>query len=36
MNRIEIGERIRDMIKYNNELYLFLEDTASFAQVILK
>ena len=36
MKRIEIGERIRDMIKYNNELYLFLEDTASFAQVILK
>ena len=36
MKRIEIGERIRDMIKYKNELYLFLEDTASFAQVILK
>ena len=36
MKRIEIGERSRNMIKYNNELYLFLEDTASFAQVILK
>ena len=36
MKRIDIGERIRDMIKYNNQIYLFLEDTASFAQVILK
>ena len=27
--RIEINERIRDMIKYENQIILFLEDTAS-------
>jgi len=30
---ITIGERIRDMIYYNNKLYLYLEDTASLAEI---
>ena len=33
INRVHIGERIRDMIYYNEILYLYLEDTASIAEV---
>ena len=29
LNRIEVFERVRDLRFYNNQLYLFLEDTAS-------
>ena len=36
LERINIGERIRDMIKIENVLVLFLEDTASLAFVNLK
>ena len=36
IERVHIGERIRDMIKYEGQLFLFLEDTASFAQITLK
>ena len=36
LDRVEVFERVRDMRLNNNQLYLFLEDTASFAQVILK
>ena len=36
LERINIGERIRDMIKIQNGLVLFLEDTASLAFVNLK
>ena len=31
--RIKIGERIRDMIKYNNKIILFLEETASLGLI---
>ena len=33
IERVHIGERIRDMIYYNNKLYLVLEDTASLAEI---
>ena len=33
IKRVHIGERIRDMIYYNKKLYLYLEDTASLAEV---
>ena len=33
IKQLDIGERIRDMIYYNNKLYLYLEDTASIAEV---
>ena len=33
IKRVHIGERIRDMIYYNEKLYLYLEDTASLAEV---
>ena len=33
IERVYIGERIRDMIYYDNKLYLYLEDTASLAEV---
>ena len=33
IERVHIGERIRDMIYYNNKLYLYLEDTASLAEI---
>ena len=33
IQRVHIGERIRDMIYYNEKLYLYLEDTASLAEV---
>ena len=33
IKRVHIGERIRDMIYYNDKLYLYLEDTASLAEV---
>ena len=33
IERVHIGERIRDMIYYNEKLYLYLEDTASIAEV---
>ncbi len=33
VKRLDIGERIRDMIYYNNKLYLYLEDTASLAEI---
>ena len=33
IKRVHIGERIRDMIYYNEKLYLYLEDTASLAVV---
>ncbi len=36
IERVHIGERIRDMIYYNNKLYLYLEDTASIAEVSIK
>ncbi len=36
LERINIGERIRDMIKIENGLVLFLEDTASLAFVNFK
>ena len=36
MERINIGERIRDMIKIENGLVLFLEDTASLAFINLE
>ncbi len=36
LERINMGERIRDMIKIENGLVLFLEDTASLAFVNLK
>ena len=36
LERINIGERIRDMIKIEKGLVLFLEDTASLAFVNLK
>ncbi len=35
IERVHIGERIRDMIYYNEKLYLYLEDTASIAEVSL-
>lgn len=35
IERVHIGERIRDMIYYDNRLYLYLEDTASIAVVTL-
>ena len=31
LERIEIGERVRDAIYKNNKAYLFLEDSASIA-----
>ena len=33
IKQLDIGERIRDMIYYNNKLYLYLEDTASLAEI---
>ncbi len=36
LERVNVGERIRDMIKVENGLVLFLEDTASLAFVTLK
>ena len=33
IKKLDIGERIRDMIYYNNKLYLYLEDTASLAEI---
>ncbi len=33
VKKLNIGERIRDMIYYNNKLYLYLEDTASLAEI---
>ncbi len=33
IKQLDIGERIRDMIYYNSKLYLYLEDTASLAEV---
>ena len=33
IKQLDIGERIRDMIYYDNKLYLYLEDTASLAEV---
>ena len=36
LERINMGERIRDMIKIQNGLVLFLEDTASLAFIKLK
>ena len=36
IERVHIGERIRDMIYYNEKLYLYLEDTASIAEVSVK
>ena len=33
IKKLDIGERIRDMIYYNNKLYLVLEDTASLAEI---
>ena len=33
VKKLDIGERIRDMIYYNNKLYLYLEDTASLAEI---
>ena len=31
LNKIFIGERIRDITYFNNQIYLFLEDSASIA-----
>ena len=36
LERVNMGERIRDMIKVENGLILFLEDTASIALINLK
>ena len=36
LERVNMGERIRDMIKVENGLILFLEDTASIAFITLK
>ena len=36
LERVNMGERIRDMIKVDNGLILFLEDTASIALINLK
>ena len=36
LEKVNVGERIRDMIKVENGLILFLEDTASLAFVSLK
>ena len=36
IERVHIGERIRDILFYNEKLYLYLEDTASIAEVSLK
>ena len=36
IERLHIGERIRDMIIYKDKLYLFLEDSASFAEITFK
>ncbi len=36
IERVHIGERIRDIIYYNEKLYLYLEDTASIAEVSIK
>ena len=36
VKKLDIGERIRDMIYYNNKLYLYLEDTASLAEISFK
>ena len=36
IERVHIGERIRDMIIYKDKLYLFLEDSASFAEITFK
>ena len=33
IKQLNIGERIRDMIYYNDKLYLYLEDSASLAEV---
>ena len=33
IKQLDIGERIRDMIYYNNKLYLYLEDSASLAEI---
>ena len=33
IKQLDIGERIRDMIYYNKKLYLYLEDTASLAEI---
>ena len=33
VKKLDIGERIRDMIYYNSKLYLYLEDTASLAEI---
>ena len=35
IERVHIGERIRDIIYYNKKLYLYLEDTASIAEVYI-
>ena len=35
IERVHIGERIRDMIYFNDKLYLYLEDTASIAEVYI-
>ena len=35
IERVHVGERIRDMIYYNEKLYLYLEDTASIAEVYI-
>ena len=36
IERVHIGEKIRDLIYYNKKLYLYLEDTASIAEVSIK
>ena len=36
LERVEIGERIRDLIFYNNKLILFLENTSSIGVINLK
>ena len=36
LNRVEVFERVRDLVFYNNKLYLFLEDTASIGVINLE
>ena len=35
LDRIEVGERVRDLKFNNNKLYLYMEDTASIGVINL-
>ena len=36
MSRVQIGERIRDIVYEDNKLYLFLESSSSIGVIDLK